>query len=131
MAVPKAVEGKSTAFSSKHAPTSISFEECSKPLALVMKIEGSLDSDNSNDFRELASIALRESRASGGLVIELSSVNYISSTGVGAFANILAEAKSHNIPFFLRGMTERTKAVFDLLGFTSFFEFLDDSGGER
>jgi anti-sigma B factor antagonist len=128
MAVPRAVEEKGVAFSSKHAPTGISFEECSEPRALVMKIEGSLDSDNSNDFRALASIALRESRASGGLVIELSSVNYMSSTGVGAFANILAEAKGHDIPLFLRGMTERTKAVFDLLGFTSFFTFIDRNG---
>jgi anti-sigma B factor antagonist len=129
MAIPKSVEEKGAAFSAKYAPTAISFEECSKPLALVMKIEGGLDSNNSNDFRELASIALRESRASGGLVIELSSVNYISSTGVGAFANILAEAKGHNIPFFLRGMTDRTKAVFDILGFTSFFTFVDRDGG--
>jgi anti-sigma B factor antagonist len=128
MAIPKSVQERGAAFSAKHAPTGIFFEESTKPLALVMKIDGGLDSNNSNDFRELASMALRESRASGGLVIELSSVNYISSTGVGAFANLLAEAKGHDIPFFLRGMTDRTKAVFDLLGFTSFFSFIDQDG---
>jgi anti-anti-sigma factor len=130
MSVPRALEEKGAAFSAKHPPSVVSFGVSMKPLALVMTIKSNLDGNNASDFRELASAALRESRPSGGLIIELSGVGYVSSTGVGAFANLLAEAKEHDIPFFLRGMTERTKAVFDLLGFTSFFAFVEDEGRE-
>jgi anti-anti-sigma factor len=130
MTLPKAISEGIDRLAAKQEGLNLAVDESEHPRGLAIHIDGRLDSNNSNDFREFASSALPEAHAIGGMVVELSKVSYISSTGVGALTYLLAEAKRHEVPFYLQGMTEHTKAVFDVLGFTSFFSCVD-AGGER
>jgi anti-anti-sigma factor len=130
MPAPPALEARMAAFAAKYAGLSLSLGESAKPRCLVLSLDGSLDGNNAAAFRELASAILSEAHAFGGMVLELSSVTYISSAGVGAMTVLLSEAKQHDIPFFMKNMTDHVKAVFDVLGFTSFFDFLGDGEGE-
>ena len=131
MALPKAIEAEIERIRAKNEGLNLSVGESERPRGFVLHVDGRLDTNNSNDFRELASSALLEAHAFGGMVIELSKVSYISSTGVGALTYLLAEAKRHEILFYLQGMTEHTKAVFDVLGFTSFFSCIDANGEKQ
>jgi stage II sporulation protein AA (anti-sigma F factor antagonist) len=131
MIVPPALEARLKAFSAKHRSASLTIRDGAKPRGLVLAVDGSLDGDNAADFRELVSAAFAEAHVFGGIVIDLSSVKYISSAGVGALTFLLAEAKQHEIPFYLMDMQDHTKAVFDVLGFTSFFSCVDAKGDEQ
>jgi anti-anti-sigma factor len=55
------------------------------------------------------------------LVLDLAAVNYISSSGVGALAMALARARKRNMSFFVRNMTTKVRAVFEILGLLDFF----------
>ncbi|MEI6874336.1 MAG: STAS domain-containing protein [Spirochaetota bacterium] len=94
---------------------------------LVIKVDGELDSKNSFAFFDVCVAALPSAKALGSLVIDLSALGYISSTGVGAMTCLLAEAGKHEILLFLRGMHGKARDIFELLGFTSFFNCLDDA----
>jgi len=131
MIVPPALAERLRAFTEKHKGASLSLREGVKPRGLVLAVDGSLDGNNASDFRELVSAAFTEAHVFGGIVIELSSVTYISSAGVGALTFLLAEAKRHDIPFYLMNMQDHTKAVFDVLGFTSFFSCVNANGDEQ
>lgn len=131
MLQPKSIAEGIGRLAAKNEGLSLAVDESERPRGLVLRIDGRLDSNNSGDFREFASEVLREAHAFGGLVIDLSKVGYISSTGVGALTFLLADAKRHEIPFYLQGMSEHTKSVFDVLGFTAFFSCVDANGDRQ
>jgi len=94
------------------------------PPGISLIISGSLDNDNSRDFRALAQCAL-ESVASGeALILDLAGLGYVSSAGVGALTILLSEAKRRETYLFLKGMQDRVRAVFELLGFADFFSYI-------
>lgn len=122
--VSQALRDSLGSFSSKHEGTVLSIGESRDPRALSLSVEGVLDSNDSHEFLAIGTLTLIEARDFGGLVIELSRLGYISSQGVGALVNILTEAKRRDIPFYLRALPEHARTIFDLLGFTSFFDII-------
>jgi anti-anti-sigma factor len=127
--VPETLKGALAGFAAKHKGCALSLTESPAPRALAITIDGSLDGETSHDFEGIALLALSLARSYGGLIFELRSLQYISSTGGGVLTSLLVETKRDNLPLYLRGIPEHAKAVFDLLGFSSFFTFLD--GGEE
>lgn len=104
---------------------SVTASVCGSPPGLSLELAGSLDGNNSLDFGAVARAALQAVSGGDALILDIRSLTYISSTGVGAFTTLLAEAKRRETFLFLRGMQERVKAVFDVLGFSEFFSFLE------
>ncbi len=94
------------------------------PPGLCLSLSGSLDNDNSRDFRAIAQTALECVGDGEALILDLAGLGYVSSAGVGALTTLLAEAKRLETYLFLRGMKERVKAVFELLGFADFFSYI-------
>jgi anti-anti-sigma factor len=127
----KDLQEKLARFASKHENTILSLDESADPRGIEVRVDGSIDGDTSQDFRDIVALAMAAARDVGCLVIELSSLSYISSTGVGALTNLLSESRRLKVPFYLRDMPDQAKAVFDLLGFSSFFTFLSTEAGKK
>jgi anti-anti-sigma factor len=122
--VSQALRDSLASFSTKHEGTVLSLVESSYPRALCLSVDGVLDANDSQEFLVLGTLIIIESKAFGGLVVELSRLGYISSQGVGALVNMLTEAKRRDLPFYLKALPAHARTIFDLLGFTAFFTIL-------
>lgn len=103
---------------------SVSASASTSPPGLRLVLSGSLDNDNSRQFRALAQSALEEVPDGEALILDLEGLGYVSSAGVGALTTLLSEAKRRETYLFLAGMQERVRAVFELLGFADFFSYI-------
>jgi anti-anti-sigma factor len=114
------------AFTARFPDTKLAAWLSAEPEALVIAVDGNLDTNDSAAFQTLLMDALGGAKTSGGLVIELSDLKYLSSTGVGALTSILAETQRHGIPMWLCRLPTRARMVLDVLGFTAFFSAIED-----
>jgi len=88
---------------------------------LVFALSGQLNTYNSTQFQSLAGDALGKGYTK--FIVDCGGLNYVSSTGVGAFTFILKEIKPYNGKFILSGVAPKIMEIFQLLGFSSFFNF--------
>jgi anti-sigma B factor antagonist len=90
-------------------------------------LNGYLDTYNSPEFQNHIN-NLIESGARH-IIFNCNGLNYISSTGIGAFTSFLKILKQRKGDMVLYGLQKKVLEVFQLLGFTKFFkisETLDD-----
>jgi len=113
------------AFSARFPDTRLAAWISAEPEALVIAVDGNLDTNDSAAFQTLLMDALGSAKTAGGLVIELSALKYLSSTGVGALTAMLAETQRHGIPMWLCRLPARGRMVLDVLGFTAFFSSIE------
>jgi len=92
--------------------------------SLVVIIEGSVDTYNSQDFNNTI-IKLYDANIKN-LIFDMSDLMYISSTGVGVFVSLLIELKKKNINLFLYKVRDKVYEIFKLLGFISQFNIIDN-----
>lgn len=92
---------------------------------VLLKLTGFLDTYNSDDFSR-AVVKFLEKKDRKILVIDISSVNYMSSTGIGAFTALNKYCHQSNIKLYILGIQKNVKEVFSLLGFQSFFSYIDE-----
>jgi len=88
----------------------------------TLYLSGSIDMKYAKDFQKLLQSAIAQLRAGSVVILDMRHVDYISSTGVGAFVSGLVDAKRRDISVKLRDMQPKVSAIFQLLGFLSFFE---------
>jgi anti-sigma B factor antagonist len=92
---------------------------------LVMYLQGPLDIYNATGFQK------KVERAIGAgfprLIINLSAVGYVGSSGIAALVYLLRILKSRNGDVVLVKPHARVFEVFQLLGFSSFFTFVDST----
>ena len=93
---------------------------------LTIELKGSIDTYNSQDY-EREVLREIESSESENIIIDISGVNYMSSTGVGALVGINSRITKQGRKLFILGMTTKIHEVFSLLGFISFFNLIDNS----
>lgn len=96
-------------------------EQIGIPNGCQIKISGQVDTYNSTKFQDFVNIAIKEGYRN--FVFDGSALSYLSSTGVGAFTYILKALKDVNGNMVFAGIPQRVVEVFNLLGFSSFFEF--------
>ncbi len=96
------------------------------PWGVLIEISGKLDNYNSNIFTEHVSTIISENSSIDVLIIDMKEINYVSSTGIGSLTNLLIQTHKFNIEFKIARAGEKIKSLIDLLGFTSFFQFVDD-----
>ena len=88
---------------------------------LVLGLGGELDMRASSDLSPLLESALHLCSSHGSLILDLRSVGYITSTGVGLLASTLVAAERLSIHFVLRNIPARVWTIMTTLGLSAFF----------
>ncbi len=88
---------------------------------LVAAFEGRLDTaaaiQTEKDVQPLADCAGKN------IVLDCSALEYISSSGLRIFLNVLKNAKAKGSRVFITGMSDDINKVFKITGFMNLFEF--------
>ena len=93
---------------------------------LLIEVQGILDTDNSSFFSDIIIKIIEYYKTSKIIIFDVFKITYISSTGIGSLVTILTHTRKRNINIHLLKMNEKLKDIFALLGFTSFFSFIND-----
>ncbi len=123
------IEAKITKLREKKLDIEASKVEKSSGEQLVLKLRGLLDTENSGDFSSSMS-DLIETELQGHyeeLVIDAAGLTYASSTGIGSLVHILVTCNKNDVELLLRNVPQHIVGVMDLLGFSSYFTFLDST----
>lgn len=103
-----------------------SLDERFSPPAGILSFEGILDHSNTIEFAEAVMEFFGGEWEEHPLILDLSGLQYISSSGIGSFTTIRVQADHKSSPLYLLNMNTKIRTVFDQLGFSSFFEIIDD-----
>ena len=98
------------------------------PRCLLMILNGYIDTYNSNFFQKRVQKAIDSGFVR--LIFQCSGLNYVSSTGIGSFTTFLKSVKPQGGDLVLLDIQPKVYEVFQLLGFSQFFNIkdsLDDS----
>ena len=90
---------------------------------LVLNLNGYIDTYNSNYFQKRIQKAIESGFVR--LIFHLAELNYVSSTGIGSFTAFLKSVKAHGGDIVLLEIQSKVYEVFQLLGFSQFFNFKD------
>jgi anti-anti-sigma factor len=107
-------------FNSLHAGSPVGLR-CRDERRLELALQGELDLKASSDLTPLLEAAVLDCPPKGRLVLDLSLVSYISSTGVGLLSTILVNAKRRSVSLVLLDIPPRVRNIMDTLGLMSFF----------
>lgn len=91
----------------------------SDPSFLVMSLKGFLDTYNSADFQREVNKIIESGFIK--ILFNCSELNYVSSTGIGAFTAFLKTLKQKSGDMVLVYLQPKVFEVFQLLGFSKFF----------
>ena len=92
-------------------------DECRLELAL----QGELDMKVSSDITPLLDAAVSDCPPKGRLILDLSLVNYISSTGGGLLSSILVKAQKREVSLILLDIPPKVRNIMDTLGLLAYF----------
>ena len=90
-------------------------------------LNGYLDTYNSPEFQSHVNSFINSGIQS--IIFNCNGLNYISSTGIGAFTAFLKLMKQKKGDMALFGLQKKVLDVFQLLGFTKFFKIAEDFDG--
>lgn len=103
-----------------------SLDEQFNPPAALVSLKGYLDHSNSIEFADAVMNFFGTDWEDHPFILDLSGLQYISSSGIGTFTTIRVQADHKNSPFYLLKMDAKVRGVFDQLGFSSFFNIIED-----
>jgi anti-anti-sigma factor len=90
---------------------------------LVLYLSGYIDTYNSNYFQKRISRAIENGFVR--LIFQCNGLNYVSSTGIGSFTAFLKAVKPRGGDLVLLEIQPKVYEVFQLLGFSQFFNIRD------
>ncbi|MCL2272793.1 MAG: STAS domain-containing protein [Treponema sp.] len=93
------------------------------PRCLMMSLTGYIDTYNSGFFQKRVQKAIDAGYVR--LVFQCTSLNYVSSTGIGSFTTFLKAVKPLEGDIVLLDIQPKVYEVFQLLGFSQFFNIRD------
>jgi len=93
--------------------------------SLCFHLYGELDNESGLPFEKRITSYFTRQFIPPILILECSKLNYVSSTGIGVFVNILMQCNRQDIHLYLCALPEKIKNLFSLLGFSSYFTFID------
>jgi anti-anti-sigma factor len=91
---------------------------------LVLYLTGYIDTYNSNFFQKRVTKAVEQGFTR--LIFNCSGLNYVSSTGIGSFTAFLKSVKPKGGDVVLLDIQPKVYEVFQLLGFSQFFNIKDN-----
>ena len=89
---------------------------------VIITIEGSIDSKTAGDLQSQIMGTVSETN---NVLLDLSSVSYVSSAGLRVLLMIYRQIKSKNGKVILVGISEEIRDVMSMTGFVNFFEITD------
>ncbi|MFH2115189.1 MAG: STAS domain-containing protein [Spirochaetota bacterium] len=125
MTLSQILQPRANSFKLKATRLSLEPVDSAKPTGLALVLAGDLDTNSSGEFQSFVLESLSEMKPPSTLILDLSGLTYISSTGVGSLTAILGEAKRRHIALSICGIPKHIWNIIDLLGFTAFFSFID------
>ena len=93
------------------------------PKCLLLNLTGYIDTYNSNFFQKCVQKVI--DFGYNRLIFQCGSLNYVSSTGIGSFTSFLKIVKSKGGDLVLMDIRPKVYEVFQLLGFSQFFNIMD------
>lgn len=90
----------------------------------VLQIEGRLDTTNYADLEDML-VRLTENNEIN-ILLDLSALEYISSSGLRIFLKYLKVIKAAKGRFMLCAMTKDIREIFEISGFINIFEIFED-----
>lgn len=90
----------------------------------VLNLDGYLDAHTAPKFEESLRTLIEEGRFQ--IVVNCSKLAYISSAGLGVFMGFIEDVRSNSGDIKMSNMSEKVFKIFDLLGFPSLYEIVDD-----
>ena len=89
----------------------------------ILDIEGEIDLYNAPEMKEIVKKLIDEKKLK--IIVNLSKVSYIDSSGIGALISSVTAIKKGNGAMKLINVYASVKKVFELTKLTSFFEIYD------
>jgi len=93
------------------------------PRCLMLALTGYIDTYNSNFFQKRIQKAIEAGFVR--LIFQCGSLNYVSSTGIGSFTTFLKAVKPQGGDLVMMDIQPKVYEVFQLLGFSQFFNIRD------
>jgi anti-sigma B factor antagonist len=91
--------------------------------AVVLHVEGRLDQDTCVDFtRDLMTHVDSAAHDGGAVVLDLSSLDYVSSAGLRCFMLASRQAKAHQGRIFVAALQPMVKEIFEISHFNLVFQ---------
>ena len=90
----------------------------------VVEVEGRLDTTNYLELDQVLSVMLDKGEIK--LILDISKLEYVSSSGLRIFLMYLKKIKSKQGRFILCNMNAEIKEIFEISGFINIFEIYDD-----
>ncbi|MEW8970883.1 MULTISPECIES: anti-sigma factor antagonist [Mesobacillus] len=92
----------------------ISIDVKEKESTLAVKVSGEIDAYTAPQLREkLFPLSEKEGVK---MVVDLSEVNYMDSTGLGVFVGVFKNVRAHDGEFKIVGLSERLQRLFEITG---------------
>ncbi len=91
---------------------------------LILKLKGDLDTYTAPEFLEFFQERLKEGR--NRFVVDMSEVDFVSSSGWGALSSALKRCKEKGGGLALYGMRGQVKRVYRIMGFRVILKSFDD-----
>lgn len=90
----------------------------------ILYIKGYLDAHTAPDLEKAFQSLIDEKKYK--IVVNFNELNYISSAGLGVFMGFIEDIRKNGGDIKLTNMKPKIYRVFDLLGFPTLYEILDD-----
>jgi anti-anti-sigma factor len=91
--------------------------------ASVLLVSGRLDQDTCDGFRgDLMKEVEVAARAGGGVVLDLSTLEYVSSAGLRCFMLASRQAKQHQMKIFVAALQPMVREIFEISHFNLIFQ---------
>jgi anti-sigma B factor antagonist len=81
---------------------------------LAVKVSGEIDAYTAPQLRE--KLFPMSEKEGVKMVVDLSEVNYMDSTGLGVFVGVFKNVRAHNGEFKIVGLSERLQRLFEITG---------------
>ena len=97
-------------------------------ILLEITVKGEIDAYTAPKLRD--TIFPLSERNGVKMVIDLSAVNYMDSTGLGVFVGVFKNVKANNGQFKIIGLSGRLKRLFDITGLADIIDINNQIEGE-
>lgn len=91
----------------------------------VLSLEGYLDAHTAPEFEKVVESELQAGRVK--MIVTCEKLSYISSAGLGVFMSFIEEIREAGGDIKICGLSPKVKQVFEILGFHSLFDIVDDT----
>jgi anti-sigma B factor antagonist len=90
----------------------------------VLELEGELDAHTASQLEDSLRRLINENKSN--IIVNCRELNYIASAGLGVFMAYIEDVRGSGGDIKLTNMNEKVYNVFDLLGFPTLYDILED-----